>query len=162
MCTRLARSLGSALFIGLLFFAAAMPAAADGHKLLVTDAEHVAIGGYDTVAYFTDGKPLRGSSAYEYAWDDAKWRFASAAHRDLFIADPDRYMPQFGGFCAGAMANGVLVPANPQAWAIVDGKLYMIAGKPEEIVEWKADAAKNIRQADKQWPVVQDHEVAQP
>jgi hypothetical protein len=161
MCIRLAWSLGSALLIALLSFAAAMPAAAGGHKLLATDAEHVAIRGYDTVAYFTDRKAIKGSSAYEYAWDDAKWRFASAAHRDLFIADPDRYMPQFGGFCAGAMANGVLVPANPEAWAIVDGKLYMIAGRPEEIVEWKADAAKNIKQADKQWPVVQGREAAQ-
>jgi len=100
-----------------------------GPKLLATDPNHVAIQGYDTVAYFTDHKAIKGSSAYGFVWDDAKWQFASAAHRDMFTSDPDHYLPQFGGFCAGAMVGGHLVPADPEAWAIVDGKLYMTADK---------------------------------
>ena len=68
------------------------------------DADGVAILGYDTVAYFTDGRPVKGSPDFEYVWQDARWRFASAEHRTLFASDPDRYAPQFGGFCTGAMA----------------------------------------------------------
>ena len=80
--------------------------------------------------------------------------FASPVHRDLFIADPNRYAPQLGGFCAGAIVYGVLVPANPESWAIVDGKLYMVAGPQADIVEWKADAASNIQKASGAWTVV--------
>ena len=135
-------------------------ASAGGHTLIATDADHVAIQGYDTVAYFTDGDAVMGSDRFEYAWDGAKWRFASAAHRKLFIADPDRYMPRFGGNCAGAMMDGLLVPANPKAWAIVDGKLYMVAGDARDIDEWKADAAANIKKANQKWPEAQ-HQAAE-
>ena len=152
----IARSLGWMLYVTLLLFAAAPTAGADGAKLVAAGADRIAIKGYDTVAYFTDGKATKGSSSYEYIWDDAKWRFASLAHRDLFIADPDRYAPQFGGFCAGAIVNGVLVPANPESWAIVDGKLYMVAGPQADIVEWKADAASNIQKGNEIWPVAQN------
>jgi|RhiMetStandDraft_4_1073278.scaffolds.fasta_scaffold243549_1 hypothetical protein len=154
MRTAIARSLlyFSAAF---LFFAATATAGADGAKPVAAGPDRVAIRGYDTVAYFTDGKATKGSSSFEYAWDDAKWRFASADHRDMFIADPDRYAPQFGGFCAGAITGGVLMPANPEAWVIVGGKLYMVAGSQADLAEWKADAAENIKQGDKQWPVAQ-------
>jgi hypothetical protein len=157
---RTLRSFGWALGVTLLLLAAAT-ARADGAKLVATGADRIAIKGYDTVAYFTDGKATKGSSSYEYLWDDARWQFASLAHRDLFIADPDRYAPQFGGFCAGAIRNGVLVPANPEFWAIVDGKLYMVAGGQSDITEWKADAAQNIERGDKQWPLVQAQAAAQ-
>jgi len=156
MRTTIARSLGRALYVMLLLLAAPATASADGAKLVAAGADRVAIKGYDTVAYFTDGKATKGSSSYEYVWDDAKWQFASPAHRDLFMADPDRYAPQFGGFCAGAIVNGVLVPANPESWAIVDGKLYMVAGPQADIVEWKADAASNIQKGNEIWPVVQN------
>lgn len=158
MRTRILRSFGWALGVTLLLCATAR---ADGAKLVATGADRIAIKGYDTVAYFTDGKATKGSSSYEYIWDDAKWRFASLAHRDLFIADPDRYAPQFGGFCAGAIVNGVLVPANPESWAIVDGKLYMVAGPQADIVEWKADAASNIQKANEVWPGVQNRSATQ-
>ena len=150
MCTLLTRSIRSVLWASFLFFAAATTTSAGGQKLVAVGWDHVAISGYDTVAYFTDGKPMKGSSEFEYVWDDAKWRFASAAHRDLFIADPDRYMPQYGGYCAAAMRKGVLVPADPEAWAIVDGKLYMIHTKPG-VGPWKVHAAENVKQADKKW-----------
>ena len=67
------------------------------------DTEGVAILGYDTVAYFTDGRPVKGSPDFEYVWQDARWRFASAEHRTLFVSSPDRYAPQFGGFCTGGI-----------------------------------------------------------
>jgi len=146
-----ARSLGSTLLMAVLLVLVSGRAAA-GDKPLATDADHVAIQGYDPVAYFTDGKAIKGSSRYAYSWDDARWQFASPAHRQMFAADPDRYAPQFGGFCAGALANGVLVPANPQTWAIVDGKLYMLAGPPNGIRAWQANAAANIERANKNWP----------
>jgi hypothetical protein len=150
----LARSIGPAFLILLLLLAAAPPVAAGGMPL-ATDTDHVAIQGYDTVAYFTDGKAVMGSSTYEYVWDDARWQFASATHRDMFAADPDRYMPQFGGFCAGAMMSGIMIPANPKFWAIVDGKLYMVAGDAQDIRSWKANAADYIRSGNRHWPEAQ-------
>ena len=153
MVATISRWLGSTLFVSLLILAGA---SAGDHKLIATDSDHVAIQGYDTVAYFTDGKAIKGSDTYEYVWDDAKWHFASAAHRDLFIADPERYMPRFGGYCAGAMMNGILVPANPKSWAIVDGKLYMIAGDAKDLDEWTVNAVSNITTANRNWPAAQN------
>jgi hypothetical protein len=155
MRTGIAKSLGSALLVSLLLLG---DASAGGHRGVATDSDYVAIQGYDTVAYFTDGKAIKGSETYEYAWDDAQWHFVSAAHREMFIAEPERYMPRFGGYCAGAMMDGILVPANPRAWAIVDGKLYMIAGDAKDIDEWKVDAASNIGKANQNWPSVQSPE----
>ena len=89
------------------------------------DADDLAILGYDTVAYFTDERPVKGSPDFEYVWQDARWQFTSAEHRTLFATDPDRYAPQFGGFCAGGVALGRLAPIDPEAWLIVDGRLYL-------------------------------------
>jgi len=161
MRTTIGRLLGRCVCATILLFAAAATTGADGAKLVAAGPDRVAIQGYDTVAYFTDGKATKGSSSFEYVWDDAKWQFASLVYRDMFIANPDRYAPQFGGFCAGAITSGSLVPANPEAWAIVDGQLYMVAGSQADIAEWKAHAAENINQGDKQWPVVQARWAAQ-
>lgn len=149
MGTPLARPLGSAVLLVLLLFLATKRADADGATMLATDANHVAIQGYDAVGYFTEGKATKGSPEYEYEWDDARWRFTSAAHRDLFAADPDRYMPQYGGYCAGAMESGSVTPADPRNWVIVDGKLYMFRGK---VIEQSAD---DISRADKHWSEVE-------
>jgi len=85
----------------------------------------LAIKGYDPVAYFTDGKPTPGSPQFEFEWDEHRYRFASAEHRDLFKADPVHYAPQFGNFCAMALALNQVVVANPENWLISDGKLYV-------------------------------------
>src|SRR5277367_6718378 len=85
----------------------------------------LAIKGYDPVAYFTDGKPTPGVPTFEYEWDEHLWRFSSAEHRELFKTDPVRYAPQFGNFCAMALAKGEIVVANPENWLIRDGKLYV-------------------------------------
>ena len=110
----------------------------------------VAIKGYDTVAYFTDGRPTEGKPDYQYSWDDVVWRFASVAHRDQFAANPEQYAPQYGGFCAGSMYFGEAVAADPKAWKIVDGKLYLFA-KPEFVNKWSSDAAERIKAADENW-----------
>src|SRR4051794_33126500 len=88
------------------------------------DADGVAILGYDTVAYFTDGHPVKGSPDFEYAWQEARWRFASAEHRTVFASNPERYAPQFGGFCTGAMRFGEMAypfsscrPTSGRWWA---------------------------------------------
>lgn len=114
-------------------------------------AGYVAIQGYDVVAYFTDGKAVKGSSDISLPFDGSQWQFANASHKDMFAADPDRYLPQYGGLCAGALTRGVSVPANPENWVIVDGKLYMVAGTRANLEEWKAHAAENIAAADRNW-----------
>jgi hypothetical protein len=106
----------------------------------------LAIQGYDPVAYFTDGKP--GLPEYEFQWDEHRYRFASAEHRDLFRADPVHYAPQFGNYCAMALALGKVVVANPQNWLVSDNKLYVFgspAPKGPELFE--KDLAGNIAKA---------------
>jgi hypothetical protein len=161
MRTIFSRSLGFILLALVLFFTAPATVRGGQGKLVAVDSNHIAIQGYDTVAYFTDGKAVKGSSQFEYVFDDAKWWFSSAAHRSMFVADPDHYMPQYGGFCAACVAtNACFVPADPKAWTIVDGKLYMVAGKTV-INGWKANSAKNIQQADAHWPAIQQRQAAQ-
>ena len=114
------------------------------------DAEGLAILGYDTVAYFTDGRPVKGSPDFEYVWQDARWRFASAEHRTLFASEPDRYAPQFGGFCTGGVGLGRLSPIDPEAWVIVDGRLYLHYDK-EGRDETAADPKAHIAAAAEKW-----------
>jgi len=114
------------------------------------DAQEVplAIKGYDPVAYFTDGKPVRGTAEFEYEWDDHRWRFATAEHRDLFKASPVKYAPQFGNYCAMALALNQVVVADPENWLISEGKLYVF-GKPAPAGPelFKKDLAGNIGKA---------------
>ena len=114
----------------------------------VADTFPLAIKGYDPVAYFTDGKPTPGLVDVEYVWDERRYRFSSLEHRDIFRADPVRYAPQFGNFCAMALANGEVVVANPENWLISDGRLY-IFGKsaPFGPVLFQEDLKVNIIKA---------------
>ena len=109
----------------------------------------LAIKGYDPVAYFTPGKPTPGLPTIEYERDGVRYRFASAEHRELFKADPARYAPQFGNFCAMALSKGELVVADPENWLIGDGKLYVF-GKPAPAgpALFQKDLAANIIKAD--------------
>jgi hypothetical protein len=151
MQTALARWAGAIVF-ALALQTVPMPANADSTQ---TSSTPVAIQGYDVVSYFTDGKPVKGTSDISLPFDDATWQFANASHRQMFEADPDRYLPQYGGMCAGGMAMGVSVPANPENWVIVDGKLYMVSGGAADLADWKAHAAENIKHADEQWAKLQ-------
>jgi YHS domain-containing protein len=91
-------------------------------------AYRLALQGYDPVAYFTDARPMQGSANYEIVWDGQRYRFASAQHRDMFKANPDKYAPQFGGSCAMNMSAGVRRESDPHNWVITNGNLYVFAG----------------------------------
>ena len=111
----------------------------------------VAIDGYDTVAYFTDGRPVEGVEAHESDWNGATWRFASAANKALFDADPEKYAPQYGGYCAFAASKNAIADVDPEAWAVVDDKLYLnYSLNVQEI--WREDVPGNITKADANWP----------
>ena len=124
--------------------------AEEASQRINTDRHGVAISGYDAVAYFTQGRPVRGLPEFEYEWQEARWRFSSAAHRDRFAGDPVAYAPQYGGNCAGGMALGKVRPVDPEAWAIVDGKLYLSYNKhyASKFVE---DAPNQIPKANAAW-----------
>jgi YHS domain-containing protein len=89
----------------------------------------VALKGYDPVSYFTDGKPEKGSKDFIFAFDDTTYWFKNAEHRDKFAADPEHYAPQFDGYCAIQLSRGHKVEADPEAWAITNGKLYVFSIK---------------------------------
>jgi hypothetical protein len=110
------------ILLALFVFPLAMPVeAADPPKL--------AIRGYDPVAYFTEKRPVEGKPEFVFVWDGLRYQFASAAHRGLFAADPDRYAPNYGGNCAGTLSfRAEQVPADPLYWLISDGRLYLFAG----------------------------------
>ncbi|MBU0678669.1 MAG: YHS domain protein [Verrucomicrobia bacterium] len=111
----------------------------------------VAIKGYDPVAYFTEDRPVRGSKSFTFDWRGAKWRFASAEHRDLFIADPEKYAPQYGGYCAWAVSQGSTAEIDPGSWKIIEGKLYLNYDKDVQ-AKWEQDIGGHIAAADKYWP----------
>lgn len=113
----------------------------------------LAIKGYDPVAYFTEARPVQGTAEFEEIWERARWRFASAANRDRFKADPDRYAPQYAGYCAFGMAKGAKFEIDPEAWIIVDGKLYLNNSKDGQ-KDWAKARAENIKRADANWPMV--------
>jgi enamine deaminase RidA (YjgF/YER057c/UK114 family) len=117
----------------------------------------LAISGYDPVAYFTVGKPVPGQGEFEHRWHNARWRFASAAHRDAFASNPDRYAPQYDGYCAGGIASKSphKDTVDPEAWAIVDGKLYLAHDRHWAEL-WRQNAAENIKRADEVWKTAKD------
>jgi enamine deaminase RidA (YjgF/YER057c/UK114 family) len=125
------------------------------------DEPKLAISGYDTVAYFTDGKPVPGQTAHEYVWRDARWRFASLAHRDAFAGNPDRYAPQYDGYCAGGVGGADFAgphkdTVDPEVWTIVDGKLYLAHFGGPLWDEWREKAVENIKRADDNWKFVKN------
>lgn len=113
----------------------------------------VAIKGYDPVAYFTMGKPVKGSDDFEHEYLNATWRFASAAHRDAFAKEPQKYMPQYGGYCAYGVSKGYAVGVDPEAWKVVEGKLYLNYNKDVQKA-WLQDIPGRIRKADENWPKI--------
>ncbi|MEM7508535.1 MAG: YHS domain-containing (seleno)protein [Pseudomonadota bacterium] len=112
-----------------------------------------AIRGTDPVAYFTEGKPVAGDSAFTHDWNGATWRFASAENRDAFAAKPESYAPQYGGYCAWAVAQGYTASTDPDAWDIVDGKLYLNYSKDVQS-RWHRDVPGYIAKGDANWPDV--------
>ncbi|MEL7449247.1 MAG: YHS domain-containing (seleno)protein [Pseudomonadota bacterium] len=121
----------------------------------LTTADGVAIGGYDTVAYFTLGTPTRGSAEFNAQHNGTTWWFASAEHRNLFAADPERYAPAYGGWCAYGMAEGYAAETDPvDGWTIHDGRLYL-NWDAEISSQWNADRASFLELSEANWPGVE-------
>ncbi|MEM7044091.1 MAG: YHS domain-containing (seleno)protein [Pseudomonadota bacterium] len=114
---------------------------------------NVALSGFDAVAYFTEGKPTEGSSDFTADYEGATWQFASAANRDAFLQDPERFAPQYGGYCAWAVSQGYTASTDPEAWKIVDDKLYLNYSKSVQ-ARWEQDIPGNIESGDANWPGV--------
>lgn len=110
-----------------------------------------AIDGFDAVAYFAGGVPVEGDARYTHEWNGATWRFASAENRDRFKAEPERYAPQYGGYCAYAMAHDSFASGDPKRWRIVDGKLYLNANLFAQSL-WQNNIPKRVVEADGHWP----------
>ncbi|AEF53411.1 YHS domain-containing (seleno)protein [Marinomonas posidonica] len=111
-----------------------------------------AVSGYDTVAYFTELRAIEGSAKFKAEYKGADWYFVSKKHLEMFLAEPEKYAPQYGGYCAWAVsANKSFASSDPEQWAIVDGKLYLNYNKSVK-QKWNADSALHIDQADQNWP----------
>ena len=113
----------------------------------------VALKGYDPVAYFTVGQPTAGVANYTQRWKGATYRFVSAENRARFMADPEKYLPQYGGYCAYAMALNRIADIDPARWAIVDGKLYLNNNFLSQTL-WSVNKGSNIASADGNWKVL--------
>lgn len=114
-----------------------------------------AIRGYDPVAYFTVGEPTKGSDKYTTSWQGATFKFASAANLELFQAKPAEYAPQYGGYCAYAVAKGATAGTVPEAWTIIEGKLYLNYSLSVR-QRWRKDVSGHITAADQNWPAILD------
>lgn len=110
-----------------------------------------AIRGYDPVAYFTQHKAVKGQKNLSTEWQGAQWHFSSQANLDAFKADPEKYAPQYGGYCAYGVSQGYTPEIDPQAFHIHEGKLYLNLSKVV-LKRWKEDIPGYIRDADKNWP----------
>lgn len=115
------------------------------------DKNGVAINGYDPVAYFTDSKSVIGTKKYSYKWNGAEWYFANKSHLEMFENNPEKYAPQYGGFCAFGVTKNKLVSTDPNAWQIVNGKLYLCHTKEVHKL-WEKDIKNNIKKGDKMFP----------
>ena len=146
---------GAAAFLLILGAAAptTSPAAAAETDPVFTTRGNLAIRGYDPVAYFTDEKAVKGSRDFSHDWQGATWRFASAENRDLFAAAPTKYAPQYGGYCAWAVSRDYTAPTDPDAFTLVNGKLYLNYNA-KVMEQWLEERDQNIDSADENWPTV--------
>jgi len=136
-------------------WAAISPARAATTELVATDHHNgLAIGGFDPVAYFVDGSAQLGKTAFEHAFAAVVWRFRNAGNQAAFIADPEVYMPRFGGYDPMGIARGVAVPGNPRLWLITDERLYLFFTRDARGA-FADDVEGVTAQADGQWPAVQ-------
>ena len=109
--------------------------------------------GYDVVAYFTESKPVEGKAEFSTEWKGATWQFSSAENLEKFMASPEAYAPQYGGYCAYGVSQGGLVKGEPDLWKIVDGKLYLNYSKGVQS-KWEQDIPGFINTANEKWPTI--------
>lgn len=124
---------------------------AGANEIYGTGKAHIAIEGADPVAYFTQSRVVTGTEEFAFTWKEAEWRFSSQENLDLFQSDPEAYAPQYGGYCALAVASGYTAEIDPEAWRIVDGKLYLNYSKAVQ-KNWEEDVPGNIQKGDANWP----------
>ncbi len=145
------RTIALALMVGIAAAIAATSGAQAAQEVNINNG--YAVHGYDVVAYFTVGQPTVGNDQHTADYQGATYRFASAAHRDKFAADPAKYAPQYGGFCAFGTSVGRKFDGDPNVWRIVDGKLYLNLNKKIQ-ARWLQDPEGYIRGADHNWPII--------
>ena len=112
-------------------------------------------GGYDTVAYFEEGKPVKGSSRFATEHLGATWRFSSEENLKQFLANPERYVPAYGGYCAWAVSQGYLAKGDPQHWSIRDGRLFLNYNRAVQ-TSWLENPDELIVKGDANWPTLLD------
>ena len=149
------RAMISATALAGLPMMVAAPAAQAEPPISTSVFSNTALQGYDPVAYFTDSKPVKGDDAFTADYMGAKFKFSSAANRDAFIDTPAAYAPQYGGYCAWAMADGKHARGDARYWKIVDGKLYLNYNKSIQ-KKWHADIPGFIDRADTAWAGIND------
>ncbi|HMS44149.1 MAG TPA: YHS domain-containing (seleno)protein [Pyrinomonadaceae bacterium] len=136
------------LIIGIASFAACTKT--ESVKQVNTTGENVAIKGFDTVAYFTAENAVQGNPKYEFVWNGAKWLFTNVENLEKFKANPEQFAPQFGGYCSFAVSKGYTADGDPNAWKVVDGKLYLnYSPKVKEM--WEKEQEQRIKDGEKNW-----------
>ena len=141
------------LWIALLVVDGATEATSDSAVEINLVQNRLAVNGYDPVAYFTDGVPVPGRPALEHEVGGAVYRFASEENRRRFMSDPQRFTPAYGGFCAYGVRAGRKLPADPMAWRIVDGRLFLLLNPGTKTI-WELNLGENIVSADAIWPKI--------
>lgn len=137
-------------FLGLL-----IAGTVSAQKAEVFSTSEGAIKGYDPVAYFTSGKPEKGDPQFSFRWNDADWNFSNQKNLDAFKLSPEKYVPQFGGYCAYGVSDNHKSPTDPDAWTIVDGKLYLNYNKQVKEL-WSKDKPGFIMKANELWPTIKN------
>ncbi len=141
------------MFVALVFgLAAPMSASAEKAPIFTGLLSNKAVGGYDPVSYF-NGDPQQGDSAFSTIWKGAEFRFSNQANLDAFLADPESFAPQYGGYCAWAVSQGYTAKGDPKHWKIVNGRLYLNYNKDVQ-ARWAKDIPGQIASADENWPEV--------
>ena len=148
--TRRAVILGAAVTVGSTLLHSQIAQAASS-EINSSYFGNLAVDGYDVVAYFSKGAPTEGSSSFTVDYKGATWRFASAENRAKFQSNPEKYAPKYGGYCAWAASQGYVADADPEAWDIHDGALYLNYNKSIR-ERWRQDKPGNIAKADAIWP----------
>lgn len=142
------------MILGLLFVTPiATEAVSEVTAVYTKGKSKLAVSGYDPVAYFVDNTAKKGNKKYTHVHMDFEYRFASQQNLNAFVENPDAYLPQYGGYCAWAVANGYTYRASPKHWSIVKGKLYLNFNKKVKTM-WSEDIPLRISQGDKNWPSV--------
>jgi len=119
---------------------------------------NIAVNGYDVVAYFTESKPVKGNDEHTVIWNDAIWLFATAEHARLFKTNPEKYAPQYGGYCAFGCSRGYKAKTEPDAWSIVNSKLYLNYNLQVRDT-WSRNANEYIKKADTAWQSIQHADI---